>query len=216
MLSLRLAHLVTCLEVDTLWQANQVSDGQLRRMQLALKLTPPRSLILLDEASVDLDVIARQALLAFLQAESSERGATVVYCTHILDGLGGWATHHCHVGGGAVSAYGESPLAMPESAASQAGVAGSALYRTVQGLLVEDLKKGAGGWGDDGNAPQAAGDLGMGGGGELPPMWKYRENTQAGAYGNAKFSEKDGAPSDSIDTATKVATRPNPKPHACQ
>ena len=37
-----------------------VSDGQLRRMQLALKLMPPRSVVFLDEASVDLDIIGRQ------------------------------------------------------------------------------------------------------------------------------------------------------------
>ena len=47
-------------QVDRNWQPGVVSDGQLRRMQLALKLMPPRSLVFLDEASVDLDIIGRQ------------------------------------------------------------------------------------------------------------------------------------------------------------
>ena len=47
-------------QVDRNWQPGVVSDGQLRRMQLALKLMPPRSVVFLDEASVDLDIIGRQ------------------------------------------------------------------------------------------------------------------------------------------------------------
>ena len=49
-------------------------------------------MLLLDEVTTDLDVLARVDLLEFLRAES-ERGATILYATHILDGLegtGGW------------------------------------------------------------------------------------------------------------------------------
>lgn len=49
------------------------------------------------EASVDLDILGRDALLQFLREESEGRGVTVLYCTHILDGLDGWASHHVHL-----------------------------------------------------------------------------------------------------------------------
>ena len=42
-----------------------------------------------------------QALLDFLYAETVARGCTVVYCTHILDGLDAWASDVLHVRGGA-------------------------------------------------------------------------------------------------------------------
>lgn len=49
--------------------------------------------LLLDEITVDLDVLARADLLTFLVSECEERGATIVYATHIFDGLDKWATH---------------------------------------------------------------------------------------------------------------------------
>jgi CCR4-NOT complex subunit CAF16 len=53
----------------------------------------PFTLLLLDEVTVDLDVLARAELMNFLTAECAERGATIVYATHIFDGLERWATH---------------------------------------------------------------------------------------------------------------------------
>jgi ABC-type uncharacterized transport system ATPase subunit len=79
------------------------SSGQRRRVQLLLALLPPRPLIVLDEATNALDVAARAALLAFLRSESEERGATIIYCTHIFDGLDGWPTRAAHLRGGRVT-----------------------------------------------------------------------------------------------------------------
>lgn len=39
----------------------------------------PLQVLLLDEVTVDLDVLARSSLMAFLRKECEERGATVVY-----------------------------------------------------------------------------------------------------------------------------------------
>lgn len=39
------------------------------------------------------DVVVRQDLLLWLRKESEERGATVIYATHIFDGLDDWPTH---------------------------------------------------------------------------------------------------------------------------
>lgn len=49
--------------------------------------------LLLDEITVDLDVLARADLMAFLKSECEERGATIIYATHIFDGLESWPTH---------------------------------------------------------------------------------------------------------------------------
>ena len=86
----RLNRLVSLLDMDLTWRLHQVSDGQRRRAQLLLKLLRPSALLLMDEVTTDLDVVSRQALLQFLREECDERGATVVYSTHILDGLDDW------------------------------------------------------------------------------------------------------------------------------
>lgn len=48
---------------------------------------------MLDEITVDLDVLARADLLKFLKKECEERGATIIYATHIFDGLEDWPSH---------------------------------------------------------------------------------------------------------------------------
>jgi CCR4-NOT complex subunit CAF16 len=50
-------------------------------------------LILLDEVTAELDVLARADLLSFLRAESEDRGVTVVYASHVLEGLQAFGTH---------------------------------------------------------------------------------------------------------------------------
>jgi CCR4-NOT complex subunit CAF16 len=72
---------------------HQVSDGQRRRVQIFLGLIRPFKVLLLDEVTVSLDVVVRQDLLRWLKRESEERGATILYATHIFDGLDDWPTH---------------------------------------------------------------------------------------------------------------------------
>mmetsp|Transcript_15961 Transcript_15961/g.28401 ORF Transcript_15961/g.28401 Transcript_15961/m.28401 type:complete len:305 (-) Transcript_15961:140-1054(-) len=80
------------LEIDPTWRMHQVSDGQRRRVQIMLGLLRPFKVLLLDEMTVDLDVLARRSFLDFLRKECEERGATVIYATHIFDGMGDWPT----------------------------------------------------------------------------------------------------------------------------
>ena len=89
----RCALLAEVLEVDPRWRMSRVSDGQRRRVQILLGLLDPCEVLLLDEVTTDLDVIARSDLLGFLRRESETRGTTILYATHILDGLERWATH---------------------------------------------------------------------------------------------------------------------------
>ena len=60
--------------------------------------------LLLDEITVDLDVLGRADLLAYLRAETEERGACIVYATHIFDGLESWATHLMYLADGGLKA----------------------------------------------------------------------------------------------------------------
>mmetsp|Transcript_35268 Transcript_35268/g.112763 ORF Transcript_35268/g.112763 Transcript_35268/m.112763 type:complete len:316 (+) Transcript_35268:160-1107(+) len=85
--------LVSLLGIDLDWRMHMVSDGQRRRVQLLLALIRPFDILLLDEVTTCLDVIVRQDLLWWLQAETENRGATIVYATHIFDGLDDWPTH---------------------------------------------------------------------------------------------------------------------------
>ena len=96
----RRARIIRALDVDVNWRMNRVSDGQRRRVQLAWGLMRPFSFLLLDEVTVDLDVLARAELMRFLSAECAERGASIVYATHIFDGLERWATHIALLAGG--------------------------------------------------------------------------------------------------------------------
>jgi CCR4-NOT complex subunit CAF16 len=56
-------------------------------VQILLGLLRPASLLLLDEITTDLDLLARIDLLSFLAEECRERGTTILYATHIFDAL---------------------------------------------------------------------------------------------------------------------------------
>ena len=47
--------------------------------------------ILLDKIITYLDICVRHDLLHWLIKDSNERGATILYTTHIFDGLDDWA-----------------------------------------------------------------------------------------------------------------------------
>jgi CCR4-NOT complex subunit CAF16 len=111
----RRARLIDVLGVDVGWHMHAVSDGQRRRVQLLLGLLRPREVLLLDEITTDLDLIARQDLLAFLRQETEQRGTTILYATHIFDTLDRWATDLVYLVAGKVTL--DAPLAaLPELA----------------------------------------------------------------------------------------------------
>lgn len=96
----RKKRIIEVLDVNPEWRMHQVSDGQRRRVQLAYGLMTPYSVLLLDEITVDLDVLGRADLMSFLRQECEERSVTIVYATHIFDGLEQFATHVAFVAGG--------------------------------------------------------------------------------------------------------------------
>ncbi|KAM1160157.1 hypothetical protein ACFX19_033806 [Malus domestica] len=83
----RRSELIKVLNIDLSWRLHKVSDGQRRRVQICMGLLKPYKVLLLDVITVDLDVLARAGLLKFLKKECEERGATIIYATHIFDGL---------------------------------------------------------------------------------------------------------------------------------
>ena len=82
--------LVELLGINLNWRMHQLSDGQRRRVQIMMGLLRPFKILLLDEVTTSLDVCVRQDLLRWLVRESEERGATIIYATHIFDGLDDW------------------------------------------------------------------------------------------------------------------------------
>jgi CCR4-NOT complex subunit CAF16 len=48
----------------------------------------------MDETTVECDVLVRRRLLNHLK----QRPGTVLYCTHVFDGMASWPTHIMHVG----------------------------------------------------------------------------------------------------------------------
>ncbi|KAF9462623.1 P-loop containing nucleoside triphosphate hydrolase protein [Collybia nuda] len=99
-------HLLDILDVDLDWHMHQISDGERRRVQLCFGLMVPWDVLLLDEVTVDLDVLVRDDLLKFLKNDSETRGATILCkvpssdvldATHIFDGLNDFPTHVAHM-----------------------------------------------------------------------------------------------------------------------
>ncbi|XBW34976.1 hypothetical protein QEN19_000541 [Hanseniaspora menglaensis] len=96
-------YLMDILEVDMGWRMHMLSDGQKRRVQLIMGLLKPFKILLLDEITIDLDVVARFKLFEFLKFEvaqglqNPERQCCIVYCTHIFDGLNSWYDRVIHL-----------------------------------------------------------------------------------------------------------------------
>ncbi|KAL0364876.1 UNVERIFIED_CONTAM: ABC transporter I family member 20 [Sesamum angustifolium] len=119
--------LIKVLGVDLSWRMHKSSDGQRRRVQICMGLLKPFKVLLLDEITVDLDVLARADLLRFLKKECEERGSTIIYATHIFDGLEDWPSHIVYV------AHGKLQLAMPINKIKE--ISKLSLMRTVESWL---------------------------------------------------------------------------------
>jgi len=131
--------LVQVLDIDLDWRMHAVSDGERRRVQLAMGLIRPWRILLLDEITVDLDLLSRSNFLAFLKKETETRECTIVYATHILDNLAEWPTHLVHMSLGKVKEWGGIETFDVEGRFGQSG--NSKLGELVLGWLQEDLKE---------------------------------------------------------------------------
>ncbi|KAF4978124.1 hypothetical protein FZEAL_5456 [Fusarium zealandicum] len=133
--------LVAMLDVDTNWRMHAVSDGERRRVQLAMGLVRPWTVLLLDEITVDLDVLSRAEFLGWLKRETETRECTIVYATHILDNLAGWPTHLAHMHLGTVKEWDEADQMLATIDGSVGASGNSRLGELVLGWLRDDLKE---------------------------------------------------------------------------
>lgn len=101
----RRTKLMEVLDINPDWRMHTVSDGQRRRVQICLGLLKPFDVLLLDEITVDLDVLGRADLMQFLKEECEQRGATIIYATHIFDGLESWPSHLMYLAGGKMQLF---------------------------------------------------------------------------------------------------------------
>lgn len=130
--------LVDILDIDLRWRMHAVSDGERRRVQLAMGLLRPWQVLLLDEITVDLDLLSRSNFLAFLKRETETRACTIVYATHILDNLAQWPTHLVHMHLGRVRTWG--PVESYHEQVPQWTSENSRLGELVLKWLKEDLR----------------------------------------------------------------------------
>merc|ERR1719476_1228687 len=103
MASERVQQLIDIMQINVSWRINAISDGQRRRCQLLDCLAEEKRVHILDEITTDLDLYAREGLLRFLRKETEQKGATVIYATHIFDSLADWATHMLYFSQGKIA-----------------------------------------------------------------------------------------------------------------
>jgi len=87
--------LVRVLGINLKWRLHECSDGQRKKVRIMLKLLRPFQLCVIDEFAADLDIFSRKRFFDYLSRECEERGASVVYATHIFDTADVWASHVC-------------------------------------------------------------------------------------------------------------------------
>jgi CCR4-NOT complex subunit CAF16 len=132
--------LVDVLDIDLTWRMHAVSDGERRRVQLAMGLLRPWTILLLDEITVDLDLLSRSNFLGFLKKETESRACTIVYATHILDNLATWPTHLVHMSLGKVKKWGSvEDMGVKSDPDSRVLSGNSQLGELVLNWLQEDL-----------------------------------------------------------------------------
>jgi ABC-2 type transport system ATP-binding protein len=91
--------------VDTRFE--RLSRGQKAAVMLALALGHEPELLVLDDPTLGLDVVARRAVFGEVIGELSERGTTVLVTTHDLAGVEGLVDHVAVLQGARLLASGE-------------------------------------------------------------------------------------------------------------
>ncbi|MFT3781233.1 MAG: ATP-binding cassette domain-containing protein [Nibricoccus sp.] len=81
----RMANLVDLLEMGTFLdtRCDKLSTGMKQKVSIARTLIHEPAVIIFDEPTVGLDVIAARAIVAFIR-DCRNRGRTVIYSTHVM------------------------------------------------------------------------------------------------------------------------------------
>ena len=83
--------------------ARELSLGQRMRADLAMMLLHSPTLILLDEPTLGLDVVAKRQMIEFLKKVNRENGVTIVVTSHDMDDLEEMAQRILMISGGKVA-----------------------------------------------------------------------------------------------------------------
>jgi ABC-2 type transport system ATP-binding protein len=83
--------------------ARELSLGQRMRADLAMMLLHSPTLILLDEPTLGLDVVAKRQMIEFLKKINHENGVTIVVTSHDMDDLEEMAQRILMISGGKVA-----------------------------------------------------------------------------------------------------------------
>lgn len=81
----RYADVVRNFNVGPEQQIGQLSRGERAGVNLALALAQGPELLILDEPTLGLDVVARHAFLEALMFAGADSGATIIYCSHQME-----------------------------------------------------------------------------------------------------------------------------------
>ena len=75
-------------------------------------------------------------MLTLLLEESRRCGVSVIYCTHIFDGLEGWATHMMHLEKGQIKRFGScEDLDVTQFDVGEEGSTGGSMFTLVKHWL---------------------------------------------------------------------------------
>lgn len=86
--------------IDPLAKFGMLSKGQRKQVSLAMALAPSPELLILDDPTLGLDVVARRSLFEEVITELADRGITILITTHDLAGVETIATHVGVINGG--------------------------------------------------------------------------------------------------------------------
>ena len=87
--------------------ARELSLGQRMRADLAMMLLHSPELILLDEPTLGLDVVAKRQMIAFLKRINKEEGVTIIVTSHDMDDLEEMAQRILMISGGRIAYDGD-------------------------------------------------------------------------------------------------------------
>ena len=79
--------LIDVLDINVNWTMNSISEGQRKRVQLYLGMIQPFKICLLDEITVNLDLLIKYKFIKYLKKLTTEQEVCVIYATHIFDDL---------------------------------------------------------------------------------------------------------------------------------
>tara|TARA_B100000925_G_scaffold133_1_gene134 strand:- start:490 stop:1278 length:789 start_codon:yes stop_codon:yes gene_type:complete len=120
--------LVKVLDIDLDWRMHTVSDGQRKKVQIMLGLLYPFRLLVIDEFLNSLDIIVRDQFYQYIEKECQNRGASVIYATHIFDNLEKYMNKVLYIKDGSCSSILEMDVFLK----------GGSLFQAVKNVLIND------------------------------------------------------------------------------